>query len=1086
MRTRSSSNLPVVSPPNPSTLNPKRRNRRRSKQHFILEESPIDTMADQRTMAELLCVPIEGYAEAIVFFGLEKDNPHDHIRAVRRWLEKEPPRSILTWEDLVPKFINEFFPPSRTTNLRNAISNFQQRFDESFHEAWDRYKDLLRTCPHHGFTELHQLDTFYNALNPTDQDSLNSAAGGNLLERRTQDVLTIIENKSKVHNSLNKSVVSQVKSVDANSNSSSEIAKLTHAVNQQTSACLATGGNTFPELRDNIQGYVAATVVNYNQGNSVYRPPDPKHRNRRRSKQPFILEESPVDTMADQRTMAELLRAPTEGYAEAIVVPPILAELFELKHRLINMMTSNQFFRLEKDNPHDHICWFNKITSTIKYKDVPNSAIKLMLFPFSLIGAACRWLEKEPSRSILTWEDLAWDRYKDLLRACPHHGFTELHQLDTFYNALNPADQDSLNVAAGGNLLERRTQDVLTIIENKSKVRNSQNKSVVSQVKSSDANSNSSSKIAKLTHAVNQQTRACLAADGNTFPELRDNIQGYVAAAVVNYNQGNSVYRPPSIANQNRPPGFAQPNVQKNQNHNTIANQKGELKAITTRSGIVIDGPSVPIPPLFINLKEDERVEETLTDQDLAEYTIKVPPPLLHINITLADALILIPKYQKMLKALIFNKEKLQELANTPLNENYSAVILKKLPKKLGDLGKFFVPYGFNELKCKALADLGASINLMPFYVWKKLALPELISTRMTLELANRAICTPAGIARDVFVPVGKFTLPTNFVIVNYESDPRVPLILGRPFLQTARALIDVHEEEMILRDEMFVDENALDYSPPPLFDEYDDDLFEVESNTKNVYDDPFDPKGEKIKESKLLIDELDLPCDFCLPSEYGSFFSEDFSKVDALPLTNNEDKCLAASGNTFPELRDNIQGYVAAAAVNRNQGNFVYRPPDQSYQAPTQQNQVVPLSELEKVKRMNEVNMKAMQTQINNVKNELRNELKNSIQASMSNQTNELKNIMGQDLSLATPLLTRRVNSKPSPLEVLHINITLADALILPKYQKMLKALHSNKEKLQELANTPLNENCSSVILKKLPEKLGDPGKFLISYGFS
>nr|GEX65087.1 reverse transcriptase domain-containing protein [Tanacetum cinerariifolium] len=294
------------------------------------------------------------------------------------------------------------------------------------------------------------------------------------------------------------------------------------------------------------------------------------------------------------------------------------------------MMTSDQFFGLQKDNPHDHIRWFNKITSTIKYKDVPNSAIKLMLFPFPLAGVARRWLEKEPPRSIHTWKDLvskfinelfppsrttnlrneisnfqqrfdesfheAWDRYKDLLRACTHRGFTELHQLDTFYNALNPADQDSLNAAAGGNLLERRTQDVLTIIENKSKVRNSRNKAVVSQVKSFDANSNSSSEIAELTHAVNQQTSAvtttmtailkqfqatppptfvkaieeicvtcggahpyyqCLAAGGNTFPEHQDNIKGYVSAAAVNYNQGNSVYRPPGMANQIRPPGFA-------------------------------------------------------------------------------------------------------------------------------------------------------------------------------------------------------------------------------------------------------------------------------------------------------------------------------------------------------------------------------------------------------------------------------------------------------------------------------------------------------------------------------------------------
>nr|GFC05945.1 reverse transcriptase domain-containing protein [Tanacetum cinerariifolium] len=118
---------------------------------------------------------------------------------------------------------------------------------------------------------------------------------------------------------------------------------------------------------------------------------NPKRRNRRCSKQPFILEESPVDTLANQCTMAELLPAPTEGYVEAIMVPSIL---------------SKQFFGLEKDNPHDHIRWFNKITSTIKYKDVPNSAIKLMLFPFSLARAAHHWLEKEPPRSILTWEDL--------------------------------------------------------------------------------------------------------------------------------------------------------------------------------------------------------------------------------------------------------------------------------------------------------------------------------------------------------------------------------------------------------------------------------------------------------------------------------------------------------------------------------------------------------------------------------------------------------------------------------------------------------------------------------------------------------
>nr|GFA50775.1 reverse transcriptase domain-containing protein [Tanacetum cinerariifolium] len=373
-----------------------------------------------------------------------------------------------------------------------------------------------------------------------------------------------------------------------------------------------------------------------------------------------------------------------------------------------------------------------------------------------------------------------------------------------------------------------------------------------------------------------------------------------------------------------------------------------------------------------------------------------------------------------------------------------------------------------------------------------ELGLPELISTRMTLELANRAICTPAGIAKDVFVPIGKFTFLADFIIVDYKSDPRVPLILERPFLRTARALIDVHGEEMILRDEggnvlpekllyldstkdlhpphhvnllsgsitssvqtnclrsspmssllshfhremgekikeskllideldlpsdslpffeydlilsedfsevdalpltnnedktaralidvygekmilrdeggnvlieklldpdstkdlhpphhvnplsgsttsssfpnqlleefadelalitfppgnddlskladlndnlvdtmpeMFIDEHALDYSSHSIFDEYDDDLFEVEFDTENVYDDPFNSKGKKIKDSKLLMDELDIPCDFLPSFEYDLFPSEDFSRVDALPSINNEDKCKA------------------------------------------------------------------------------------------------------------------------------------------------------------------------------------------------
>nr|GEZ14834.1 hypothetical protein [Tanacetum cinerariifolium] len=398
-------------------------------------------------------------------------------------------------------------------------------------------------------------------------------------------------------------------------------------------------------------------------------------------------------------------------------------------------------------------------------------------------------------------------------------------------------------------------------------VRNSRSKSVASQVKACDTNS--SSEIAKLTHAVNEQTSAmttammamlkqfqaipppasvkaveetcvtcggahpyyqCLAVNGNTFPEFRDNIQGYVLAAAVNYNQGNRGYRSQDVANQIRPPVFAQPNVQNNQNQfgpsqgfncgnnfnqeptyqattqqnqnfhlnelekikrmndvsmkamqnqidmvknmlrnemktsiqtslsnqtneiknmiasllqmntastsslgtlpsNTVANPKSDLKEITTRSGVSYDGPS--IPPLVVE-NAPEATKDTVVPtnnrntEDVQPQAVPSKSPVstsepantpdMSFEISFADALILMPKFASTLKALIGNKEKLSEMAQTSLNEHCSAVLLKKLPEKLGDPGKFLIPCDFLGMaECLALADLDDSINLMPY-----------------------------------------------------------------------------------------------------------------------------------------------------------------------------------------------------------------------------------------------------------------------------------------------------------------------------------------------------------------------------------
>nr|GEW48133.1 putative ribonuclease H-like domain-containing protein [Tanacetum cinerariifolium] len=193
---------------------------------FQEDPPPEVPMADNRTMAELLQAPTEGYEDAIVIPEIAVNNFELKNGGSPDLACKRTPRSILTWDDLVSKFINKFFPPSKTTNLRNEITRFQQRFDESFYEAWDRFNDLLSACPHHGFSELHQLNTFYNALNVNDHDSLNSAAGGNFLDKMPRECLKIIESKSKVRQSRAKAVVAKVSTSSSTPAISSEVAEL--------------------------------------------------------------------------------------------------------------------------------------------------------------------------------------------------------------------------------------------------------------------------------------------------------------------------------------------------------------------------------------------------------------------------------------------------------------------------------------------------------------------------------------------------------------------------------------------------------------------------------------------------------------------------------------------------------------------------------------------------------------------------------------------------------------------------------------------------------------------------------------------
>nr|GEZ76559.1 reverse transcriptase domain-containing protein [Tanacetum cinerariifolium] len=427
-----------------------------------------------------------------------------------------------------------------------------------------------------------------------------------------------------------------------------------------------------------------------------------------------------------------------------------------------------------------------------------------MLFPFSLEGAARIWLEKEPPRSIQTWDDLvskfinqffpsskttnlrneitrfqqrfkesfyeAWERFNNLLRACPHHGFSELHQLDIFYNALNVNDQDSLNSVAGGNFLDKMPRECLKIIESKSKVNQ-----------------------APVYQAPIPQTQRVSQLDFESYVKANDAVLRNMQS------QGQSTQNQcQNIQNQNQ-------NLQNQMA--TLTDMMSKLISANTASSsglgtLPVAPVSAPMPNLkpsipYPSRRENKKRHDQANEQIEKFYKIFKE---MSFEISFTYALILMPKFASTLKALIGNKEKLSEMARTTMNEHFSAVILNKLPRKLGDPGKFLIPCEFSRMdECLALADLGASINLMPFSVWEALSLPELTPTCMTLELADRSVSKPIGIAKDFLFKVGIFHFPADFVVVDFEPDPRVLLILERCFLKTSRALIDVHKGELTL-----------------------------------------------------------------------------------------------------------------------------------------------------------------------------------------------------------------------------------------------------------------------------------------------
>ncbi|XP_073138025.1 uncharacterized protein [Henckelia pumila] len=440
----------------------------------------------------------------------------------------------------------------------------------------------------------------------------------------------------------------------------------------------------------------------------------------------------------------------------------------------------------------------------------------------------------------------AWERYKDLLRRCPHHQIPDGLVVQTFYYGLPHSNRTMLDAAVGGNLLRKSPEDGYELIEEMaSSSYHPQSERNAVRRPAGMHQVDAFTSVAAQLEVMNKRIEELSV--GNSVMRVHERLSNifstrgsYGWRQHPNFSWGGQNNKPYGNKNYGRHPQEEKSSLEqmmqkfisstetgmKNQDasiknlenqigklaktissrdqgtlpSDTEKNPKEQVKAIELRSGKTVEpAPQIEKEPELAASEKILAIKKAKLDSQFGKF-LEVFKKL-NINIPFADALMQMPSYAKFLKEILSNKRKLEEHAMISLTENCSALVQNKIPLKQKDPGSFSIPCVINDIQFhKALCDLGASINLMPYSVFRKLSLGEPKSTRMSLQLADRSIKYPRGIIEDVLVNVDKFIFPVDFVVLDMEEDLDMPLILGRPFLATGKALIDVQKGELLLR----------------------------------------------------------------------------------------------------------------------------------------------------------------------------------------------------------------------------------------------------------------------------------------------
>ncbi|KAI3797202.1 hypothetical protein L1987_32457 [Smallanthus sonchifolius] len=659
-------------------------------------ESSVAQPAITANNVEIKSSIIHLVENSVQFHGLQDEDPNAHIARFLRicatfkiyncsddairlrlfpfslrsraieWLESLSPGSITTWAEMAEQFLKKYFPPDKTAKLRSSITGFRQDEDESLHAVWERYKSLLRRCPHHGLDLWLQCQTFYDAISGANKQAVDQCASGDFGGATPTEAFQALEKattKIFAYNPLRSKPTQKGKhQVDADTLVAAQLEALTKKLEQVQTELKKT------QLRCDTCG---------------------KQHKTSECQQAMVVEE--VDYVGGHNN----------SYG----------------NNYNSNRRNNSNFREGGNNQQPP--GFNR-----------KPAFEQQNAPF-------------PPRQQ--------------------------------YQA-----SSSSNQPAGETSIENMFQQLL-------------------------ASTQTSNKLVEQQNQKNEER----------FRKHEEEMRNQKASMQTIENQVGQIAQLLSERQQGSLPS------------NTISNPNAHVKAVTLRSGRTTE-ETPALAPQQDTEESSIRIREITTPaaekqrkEPVRTYIPPIPYPgrlkkeklekeygkflglfkQLHVNLPFIEALAQMPNYAKFLKGVLTNKRKLEELSHVILNEECSAVLQNKLPTKMTDPGSFTIPCLIGDLSVSnALADLGASINLMPYAVFEKLRLGEPRPTRMSIQLADRSVKYPRGIIENMLVKIDKFVFPVDFVILDMDEDKNVPLILGRPFLATAKALIDVCTGKLTLR----------------------------------------------------------------------------------------------------------------------------------------------------------------------------------------------------------------------------------------------------------------------------------------------